>query len=176
MGTDKAFLRVGDELLIERQLRCLGEAGADELLISGRKGADYSFLRGKVVYDEHPDAGPLAGIAAVLKAASWPLVLVLAVDMPAMTPAMLDKILSGCDEGLGCVPAQQEGFQPLAAAYPKALMEIADRLLSERQYSMHRFVTEALARELVELLPLATSEQLCFINWNQPADWPLSVS
>jgi molybdopterin-guanine dinucleotide biosynthesis protein A len=172
MGADKAFLRIGDEPLIERQLRCLREAGADELLVSGRVGVDYSCFRGKLVYDEHPDAGPLAGIAAVLKAASFPLVLVLAVDMPAMTPEMLMRIVSRCEECSGCVPAQPQRFQPLAAAYPTTLIEPAEHLLKEGRYSMQGFVAAAVQRGLVKQLPLDPSEQPCFFNWNEPSDWP----
>lgn len=172
MGADKAFLRSGDELMVERQLRCLREAGAGELLISGREGVDYSCFSGKLVYDEHPGAGPLAGIAAVLKAASHSPVLVLAVDMPAMTPTMLEKIVSQCEDGMGCVPAEQNRFQPLAAAYPKALSGTAERLLIERKYSMLGFVTEAMAEGLVQPWLLEDSELPCFINWNEPSDWP----
>src|SRR5271170_3122087 len=120
MGVDKAFLRVGRELLIERQLRCLRAAGAGELLISGRNGVDYSSFGARGVYDQHADAGPLAGVAAVLQASSCPQVFVLAVDLPAMTSAMVRKIISRCGDNSGCVPVDDDGIQPLAAVYPKA--------------------------------------------------------
>src|SRR5271170_4362015 len=77
MGTDKAFLRLGRELLIERQLRCLRESGAAEVLISGRMGVDYSRFGLTVVHDERPDSGPIAGLAAILKAATFERILVL---------------------------------------------------------------------------------------------------
>jgi molybdopterin-guanine dinucleotide biosynthesis protein A len=171
MGTDKAFLRVGDELLLERQLRCLLETGAEELLISGRVGVDYSRFSGRAVYDEHPDAGPLAGIAAVLQAASQPMVLVLAVDMPAMTSEMLGKILSRCSEGSGCVPQDQHRYQPLAAAYPKRLQASTELHLREGRRSMHEFLTGAVANGFVRPLPIQPQEQACFLNWNEPSDF-----
>lgn len=65
MGTDKAFLLIGNGVLIERQLDCLRESGVAELLISERPEVDYSRFAVKVVYDDQPDAGPLAGVAAV---------------------------------------------------------------------------------------------------------------
>jgi molybdopterin-guanine dinucleotide biosynthesis protein A len=170
MGADKAFLRIGDDFLIERQLRCLAETGAEELLISGQVGVDYSQFGGRVVYDEHTEAGPLAGIAALLKASSCPILLVLAVDMPAMPPEMLSKIVSRCTEHSGCVPAEDRRFQPLAAAYPKALEATAGRRLGEGRRSMHEFVTEAMANGFLHQLPIEPEEQACFLNWNEPSD------
>jgi molybdopterin-guanine dinucleotide biosynthesis protein A len=171
MGTDKAFLRIGDELLIERQIRCLREAGAAQVLISGRLGVDYSRFGLTVVHDERSDCGPLAGLAAILKSTAFETALVLAVDMPAMTPTMLRKIVSRCGHNLGCVPVDDRGFEPLAAAYSKQLLPLAEELLAAGSYSMREFVTEAVERALVRALELESAEQLCFVNCNWPSDW-----
>jgi molybdopterin-guanine dinucleotide biosynthesis protein A len=171
IGTDKAFLRLGDELLIERQLRCLREAGAAEVLISGRAGVDYSRFDLNIVHDKVLDAGPLAGLAAVLKAATFKKTLILAVDMPAMSAAMLRKIALLCEDDMGCVPVHDLGFQPLAAAYSRQLLPLADEFLAARKYSMQGFVMEAVARGLVRALPLEPEEQPNFINCNGPSDW-----
>jgi len=171
MGTDKAYLRFGDELLIERQLRCLQEAGAGEVLISGRLGVDYSRFGLTVAYDEHPDSGPLAGLAAVLKAAVFDKTLVLAVDMPAMTPAMLKKIVTLCGDDPGCVPVDDRGFEPLAAVYSKQLLPLAEELLAAGRYSMREFVKGALERGLVRTFQLERAERLHFFNCNRPSDW-----
>jgi hypothetical protein len=54
MGTDKALLRVADDLLIERQLRCLPESGAAELPISERPEVSYSCFVASIVHDRLP--------------------------------------------------------------------------------------------------------------------------
>jgi molybdopterin-guanine dinucleotide biosynthesis protein A len=171
MGTDKAFLHVGCELLLERQLRILRESGAKELLISGRSGVDYSTFGVRVVYDEYIDAGPLAGLAAILKAAVHRFVPVLAVDLPEMTTPMLQKIIAHCTEGSGCVPLDGSGYQPLAATYPKAALRLAQRELQAGRHSMQAFVKQAITDGLVQPLELSASEQLLFTNWNRPSDW-----
>jgi molybdopterin-guanine dinucleotide biosynthesis protein A len=171
MGTDKAFLRFGDESLIERQRRCLQGAGAAEVLISGRAGVDYSRLGLTVVYDERPNSGPLAGLVAVLKAATFDTALVLAVDMPVMTSAMLRKIVRYADD-LGCVPFDDRGFEPLAAVYSKHLLPLAEELLAKEEYSMQGFAKQAVSRGLTHTLQLETAEQPNFINCNEPSDWP----
>jgi molybdopterin-guanine dinucleotide biosynthesis protein A len=176
MGADKSFLRVGNELLIERQLRCLRETGPKELLISGRRGVDYSSLGADVIYDQHPDCGPLAGVAALLTASSCPIILILAVDTPAILPVMLNKIVSQCTANSGCVPIDENGFQPLAAAYPKTAHLLAQECLRNRELSVQAFVKQALAEGLVQSLPIEPSERIYFVNWNRPSDWMMGGS
>lgn len=171
MGTDKAFLRIGNELLIERQLRCLHEARAAELLISGRADVDYSRFGAKVLRDAPGHEGPLAGVAAALKASSSGLVFVLAVDMPAVTSAMIATILSRCDQASGCVPIDRQGFQPLCAAYPKGLLRVAEHLLRMGENSMHEFVGKAIDEGLLCTLKVEPPDYGCFANANLPDEW-----
>jgi molybdopterin-guanine dinucleotide biosynthesis protein A len=171
MGTDKAFLRIGDDLLIERQLQCLRESGATELLISGRPEVNYSRFEASVVHDRVLQRGPLAGVSAALKASSYPLVLVLAVDMPRMTSAMIRKILSRCNEATGCVPFDLHGFQPLAAAYPIGLLPLAEHLLNKGRFSMQEFVMQAKTEGLIHSLELEPAEYTFFTNMNLPSEW-----
>jgi molybdopterin-guanine dinucleotide biosynthesis protein A len=171
MGADKAFLRLGNSLLIERQLHCLRESGAAELLISGRADVDYSRFAVRVVRDEQAHAGPLAGVAAALKASSCSLLLVLAVDMPRMTPSMLRKILSRCSPSVGCVPFDGHGFQPLGAAYPIGLLPLAEHFLQQRRYSMQQFVAQAIGEGFIQPLQLETAEHIYFTNVNLPQEW-----
>lgn len=171
MGTDKAFLRVGNDLLIERQLRCLRESGATELLISGRVEVDYSSFEATVVNDEFPRAGPLAGVAAALKGSSSCLVFVLAVDMPRMTPAMIGRIISRCKDSGGCVPVDGHGLQPLGAAYPISLLPLAEDLLQAGRCSMQEFVRQAISEGLIQTLQVEQAEHNCFSNINFPHEW-----
>ncbi len=170
MGSDKAFVRLGGEPLIGRQLRCLRETGAAELLISGRAGADYSSFGVPVILDAVPGAGPLAGLAAVLKSALFPKTLVLAVDMPAMTPAMLGKILSRCEGDAGCVPLDAGRYEPLAAVYPGRLLPLAEERLAAGRYSMRELVEEAIERGLMRSIPIEAGERIHFLNCNCPSD------
>ncbi len=171
MGTDKAFLRTKGELLIVRQIRCLKECGASEILISGHAGADYSALGPKIVYDECPGLGPLAAISTLMKVASFSHLLVLAVDLPELTSAYLKEILAGCEENVGCVPVDQSGFQPLAAVYPISLRPVIQRRLQEGHYSMRAFVSEAVSQGMERTIPVAPQDERLFVNWNRPSDW-----
>jgi len=131
MGRDKAWLAVGGQSLLARQVRLLRDAGACEVFISGRAGADYGALGCRVLTDRFPGAGPLAGIEVALDAASAPLLLVLAVDMPHMSADVLQQLVGQCTETTGVVPRLAGAIEPLAAVYPKAALSLVATLLSQ---------------------------------------------
>jgi molybdopterin-guanine dinucleotide biosynthesis protein A len=86
MGMDKARLIVSGVSLLEHQCNTLQKAGSSELILSTRLDSPIIIPRVKTVLDDYGDIGPIAGIAAVLDAASCPVVFILAIDMPAITP------------------------------------------------------------------------------------------
>src|SRR5688572_9023694 len=89
MGRDKAWLEVEGQPLIRRQIKLAREIGATEVFISGRPDCDYSTLGCPGLTDQFSNAGPLAGIERALDTATAPLLLVLAVDLPRLTPDVL---------------------------------------------------------------------------------------
>jgi molybdopterin-guanine dinucleotide biosynthesis protein A len=92
MGRDKALLEVGGQPLLVRQINLAWATRATEVFISGRAGVDYSHLNCPVLLDLFPGAGPLAGIERALAALTNPRLLVLAVDLPAMTETLLNAM------------------------------------------------------------------------------------
>ena len=104
MGRDKAWLEMGGQPLIRRALSTVRDSGIQGIVISGRAGADYSSLGCPVLFDLEPGCGPLGGIERALSAATAPLVLVLAVDLPGVTAAFLRKLAAHCDPLTGAVP------------------------------------------------------------------------
>ncbi len=66
-----------------------------------------------------------------------------------MTPQMLRKIVSLMRGKLGCVPVNDRGLEPLAAAYSKQLLPLTEELLAAGKYSMREFAEEGMARGLI---------------------------
>lgn len=174
MGRDKALLphpRSGLPL-IEHQLAVLAGAGCAQRLLSLRAGADHPHIAPEVprVFDDGLH-GPLAALAAAFAACSEPLVLVLAVDMPAITSANLRLLLAEASAAIGVVPRLPDGTEPLCAIYPRAPALAACRAaLASGRLSLRGLVQTGLdagwLRE-TRTLPPAT-----FVNWNQPEDLP----
>lgn len=174
MGRDKAFLPIGNMVLLDRQIQLAREAGAAEVLISGRGAVDYTRFNCHVLLDEKPDLGPLSGIARGLNAARHPLLLVLAVDMPHMTAEYLEQLLSQCSDGVGAVPASGPMIEPLAAFYPKSSVRLIEKLSATSTGSNspggRDFARQCVKDGLARLVPVSADEAGLFKSLNVPAD------
>jgi molybdopterin-guanine dinucleotide biosynthesis protein A len=177
MGTDKAALSVGSEVLWRRQLRLLRLAGASELWICGRPGTDYCLPaetaagQYEVVFDEKPGMGPLAGIVAGLKRAHFETVLVLAVDMPAMSADFLRAMIAESRQwGCGIVPGEEGRFEPLAAVYTRSCLPLLEAQLGAANGSLQHFMRQAVQGPLMRPRPVALCEKPFFLNVNTLRD------
>ncbi len=106
MGRDKSALPVNGEPLWQRQLAVLRATEPAELFISGKSDGPYAGCGVEILPDEFPGCGPLGGIATALRRCKSDRLLVLAVDMPAMTAAFLRTLLEQSQRtGMGIIPA-----------------------------------------------------------------------
>ena len=172
MGCDKAFLEIGGQTLLARQIQLVRAAGAAEVFISGRAGVDYPAFGGRVLTDHFPDAGPLAGIQRALEAMTAPLLLVLAVDLPGMTADFLRMLAVGCPENCGAVPRVNGNLEPLAAIYPQAARPLAAALLVEKNFAVKHFAARCERAGLVAFVEWPETAASFFRNWNSPSDRP----
>ena len=170
MGRDKAFVEIGGQILLARQIQLVREIGACEIFISGRADADYSAFGCPVLKDKFPDAGPLAGIERALDALSSPLLLALAVDLPDMSAGWLRQLAARCSENSGAVPRVNGSLEPLAAFYPKAALLLAVSLLNENSNAVKHFAERCAQARLVNFVDVAADEARFFLNCNSPAD------
>ncbi len=166
MGCDKAFLDWRGQPLLAHQIQTVRALGPEEVFISGRPGVDYGLFGCPILHDEFQDRGPLAGIAQALQAAHTPLLLVLAVDLPAMEPAYLRRLLAHCAETVGAVPQQDDHLDPLAAFYPKASHHLALDLLTWASPAVTGFAHLCAETRLVNLHPVTAGDARFFANWN----------
>lgn len=170
MGQDKAWLMLDGKPLIARQIELARGLGAAEIFISGRAGADYSSLDCMVLHDRVTDAGPLAGIESGLAASSFPLLLVLAVDMPKMTAGPLQTLMVCCSETRGAIPRFNHQLEPLAAFYPQSALKLATELLDAGRYAVRDFARRCVEFNLGAFIDLPEQQSACFTNWNTPAE------
>jgi len=129
-GVDKRELVVEGRTIFARQCEVLGPRVAEILVSSPREVAGY-----RTVADAVPGAGPLAGIAAGLLAAATPWLLVVAGDMPYISGALIDLVLSRIGDDIdavgiriGAMPEPLFCLLRVAAARPA----LAARLASGR--------------------------------------------
>jgi molybdenum cofactor guanylyltransferase len=166
MGQDKAGLMIDGRALWQRQLAKLEAVGAPEVLISGRTNGPYTASAYRIVEDKDPGLGPLGGIVSAFDAARHSTVLVLAIDLPRMSPMFLSSMLSR----VPIVPRRGERFEPLAAVYSPPCLNVFRRRLAERQLSMQDAIRELVERGDLAVCDVTAEEAPLFDNLNTPED------
>jgi molybdopterin-guanine dinucleotide biosynthesis protein A len=176
MGRDKALLDIGGKPLLARQIQLVRQAGATEIFISAHANPDYSAFDCRVLADELPGAGPLAGIARALDVAREPLLLVLAVDMANLTSAFLSQLYAHCRRGMGAVPVHSGIVEPLAAFYPKPASELSAGMLARKKPGASPgakdFAAECERTGLAQFVTVSPADAELLRSWNCPADLP----
>lgn len=174
MGQDKAFLKLGGQSLLGRQIDAFVAAGADDILISGRRDADYSVFGRRVLYDQFSNVGPLAGIHTAMKGSNRPLMLVLAVDMPEVNATFLRSLLLASAAEKGVIPRAGGHVEPLAAIYPRAAMPIIEQMISQQNYAVRQFADACVRYGLATHSNMAADTGQRFTNLNSSADLMLA--
>ncbi|GAC1365677.1 MAG: molybdenum cofactor guanylyltransferase [Actinomycetota bacterium] len=119
MGRDKALIPFEGELLVVRAVRLL-EGVCGEVLVASGDGHRFDSLGLRQVADSTAGVGPMAGMVAGIEAAEaagYPLVAVIAVDMPLANPALLCLLGELWAGEAGVVPELAGGIEPLHALY-----------------------------------------------------------
>ena len=169
MGEDKAFLRLGDQTLLDL-VREIAAGVCQVVSIVG----DRARFGPKAIEDIFPDSGPLGGIHAALSATSSELNLILAVDTPFLDPKfirwMLDRAASSRE--VVTVPKLSSGFQPLCAVYRRSFKEVAEDALKRGRFKIDPLYEKVSTRTITDadLKQLAFDSRM-FDNLNTRADF-----
>ncbi|UOR12517.1 molybdenum cofactor guanylyltransferase [Halobacillus amylolyticus] len=92
MGTDKAVLPIGGQTVLERIMNVM-EQVCDHVVVNRNQPLTKIVPRVEYIRDEYSDAGPLAGLHAVLKNTKEPAVLLSACDTPFIQEDVLRLLL-----------------------------------------------------------------------------------
>lgn len=167
---DKALLQVEGRTLLERQVALLRALRPDVVWVSGRTQGELGALPACGLPDEVAGQGPLGGIATILAATRAAQVLVVAVDMPALTEAFLAALIARRAQGAGVVPRTRAGWEPAAAIYPRELLAPARAALAEGRRALHALVDEAVAAGQLTSLDVSPEDERLLKSWNTPED------
>lgn len=128
MGTDKAFVTLDGRTLLARSLDLVRSVTADVRIV-GDAGKFGPFA--PVVEDVFRDCGPLGGIHAALRASREDLNLILAVDLPFVSLALLQYLITRARSSPAAVTVAQSGggWQPLCAIYRREFADVAEAAL-----------------------------------------------
>lgn len=153
MGRPKPLVVLGGKLLLARIKEALDRVCDEIVLVVGADQDDATPDTGlalgmHVVADRLPDAGPLAGIEAGLKATSTPRAFLVAADHPFLSAdliaGMAEIAVSGPFDAV--VPSKGGRLEPLHAVYsPESWLPVVSSALEAGRRSIYDLVNSAIA-------------------------------
>lgn len=179
MGRPKAWLPFGNELMLPRMVRLLGDVVSPVVVVAA-VGQDVPPLPAgvEVVRDEEEDRGPLQGLAAGLAAlvGRADAAFLSACDAPFLRPTFVQRIIELLGDYQICVPQVGEFHHPLAAAYGlDVLPPVRQLLATDRLRPVFLFETATTrlvtADELADVDPGLQSLR----NLNTPEDYAAAL-
>jgi molybdenum cofactor guanylyltransferase len=150
MGADKAFVMLDGQTLLSRALE-LARSVTSEVRIVGDPAKFVTFA--PVVVDIFPNCGPLGGIHAALRSSQTELNLILAVDVPFVSPALLQYLIErSLNSASATVTVAHSGgnWQPLCAIYRRKFADAAERALRVGRYKIDKLFEAARTRAIAE--------------------------
>jgi molybdopterin-guanine dinucleotide biosynthesis protein A len=165
-GVAKGLMRTADgRTIIERWRGVLERLGLGIVLVGA--GKDYSGLGIEVLGDDPPGIGPLGGLVALLRRAAGQQALALACDMPFVSGALVERLLTASQHAPIVAPRRHGRWEPLCARYDAARV-LAPALSRARtsDHSLQGLLHEAGAVEL----SLSRHEADQLHDWDTPGD------
>lgn len=149
MGRDKALLSISGRPLFVFVAETLRRVCDPVVLAPGCRGR-LGITGFQEVDDAVPDTGPMGGIAAGLAASSHDLVAVVAVDMPRLSPALLQYMAVLHSDEDAIVPITSRGREPLHAVYARSSLAHMRGALEEGRLGMRALLDEIKVKEVGE--------------------------
>lgn len=169
MGRDKAWLPVGDETMLQRVVRIVGEA-VDEARVVAAEGQHLPALPTgvRVLRDPQPEQGPLLGLATALNDGPTR-AYVSSCDLPHLTAGFITRVFAGLGDAEACVPVAGGRRHPLAAAYRGDILPIVHELLQAGERRLSALLDRLTVSELT--LCEGDPDAACLTNVNTPDDY-----
>jgi molybdopterin-guanine dinucleotide biosynthesis protein A len=175
MGSDKAFLRLGSKMVIEKLIETLRAANYAPLRIIGPPRPETEQLGLSIQPDLRSDSGPLGGIHAALATATHEFVLVTACDFPFLDRVLLSRLAGLLPGHDAVVPVWQDRPVPVCAFYSVRCLGAVEARLERGSLKAADFLDDVSVRWVkgVELQSL-DPRGLSLFNLNTPEDYRIA--
>lgn len=171
MGTNKAFIEVNGERIIDRTVRLFKEL-FDDVMIVTNAPRDYLYLDVRLVTDIVRDKGALGGLYTGLYLSPSPKAFVVSCDMPFLRADVVAYFMHIAESADIVVYRENDYWEPLHAVYSRNLLKHFERLMQQGklkiieayQYMRRREVkkeeVEQFDPELHSMININTPEEL----------------
>ena len=170
-GRFKPWLSVGGQPIVVRQLHALGRAGVEHIVLVGRWLVDERPPK-PVIADAVEQAGPLGALYTALLVAPDDETLVLAGDMPLVTPALVNALFTLGPDEEAIVPRTSDGVHPLCGCYRRSAALRLKARLDLGELSVREALRDLRVREIApEDMAVLDPDGMTLINVNTLADY-----
>ena len=170
MGTDKAFIKIGNRTLIENTYDLIKDY-CSEILISANNHTGYSFPEQWIIPDDQQGLGPIGGIYSCLKRSGTVNNLVVAVDIPFINNGLIQFLLSNMADVELVVPITGKGkAEPLCAVYKKSVLPHLEKMVTELDLKVQNLMNYCKSKKLLISEELEFYNDRLFHNVNTPDD------
>ena len=154
MGKDKALLPypvapgVPSTTFLEHLITVLGSCCSDVFIVARdqEQAARYSHTGAQIILDVIPGGGPLIGLYSGLRAVSTSHTIVIAVDMPFVTPAVLSFLLSRYQHDTMLVPLINGQPQVTLAIYPRSILPLVEGRIRQGRRDLRSLLDDVSVR------------------------------
>lgn len=171
MGRPKALLEIAGQTLLQRTVDLAGQI-ADRVVLLGAPPFDLppTLHPFTILPDSPPNIGPIAGLASLLAAADRDPALLLACDMPRLTPDLLSRLVDAAHCDFDAVAfstaAPPDGWHPCCALYMPSAAAVVSTRVANRQFALKPLLVALRTHTINVAAPDAT----LLTNLNTPAD------
>jgi len=168
---DKAFLKIDNETIINRQLRILKQI-FKEIIIVTNSTDSYKDTKGvTIISDIIRERGPIGGIYSGLLASHSFYNFVVACDMPFLNESLIRYMISNM-RGYDVIMPKIDGRnQPLFCVYSKKCVSVIKRLIKENRLNVGGIFPEVRSRYIKSGHSKKIDAALnCFVNINTKED------
>jgi molybdopterin-guanine dinucleotide biosynthesis protein A len=139
IGSDKAFLKIGDKTVLDIILDKIKPL-FPEIIISVKNPANYLEIKGvRVVSDMLPLNSALVGIYSALRYTLNPYAFVIACDMPMAGSELIKHLLKNRKGYDVVIPESEHGLEPLCAVYSKKCIKAMEQIMQKDNFKIIDF-------------------------------------
>ena len=173
LGHDKIKEVIGEMTLLDRVISILTAFQGEIMIVAGDNSAvppTFSYPKIKIVHDLYPGKGMLGGIITGLSLSPHDYNLVVACDMPFLSPALLQYMIDIADGNDLVTYREKNNLEPLHAIYSRNCLPVFEEIMQQNlriiELVQHVRVRYLTAEEIKRYDP----ENLSFFNINTEAD------
>ena len=179
MGRPKAWLPFGPEVMLQRIVRILSEV-VSPIVVVAAVGQELPELPAavEIVRDEHEALGPLAGLAAGLKALEGRAAAAYAssCDVPLLTAVFVEHVIAALGDYDLAMPRDGKFHHPLSAVYATRLATPVRALVDANRLRPVFLLEQSQAREIdVSEFRSVDPELRSLRNINTPAEYAAAL-